>query len=864
MSSPLDDDRRLSPDALRRSSDPASLGFQTTAEVQTDGGPRLVGQPRAVRALDFGLRVDQPGYNVFISGPPGTGRMTYARSAVEEAARGGKVPPDWCYVRNFTSPSQPIAILLPSGIGRKFQRDVRELLVEIREGLRQAFTSEAYERRRAEVVKGYEQRVGQIWERLETEARAKGLMLQRTPTGIATVPIDLQGKPIPEEVFNQLPETDRTKMQQRTTELGDAVTEALRQVRALEREGRDALRELERQTAQYMIDAPVARLREQYADHLRVLAFFDAAKQDMLDHLSEITQTGDEEGGRPPAEMLGMPRRDPFARYQVNLLVDHADTKGAPVIIETNPTYYNLVGRAELRVEFGALVTDLTMIKPGALHLANGGYLILHVRDVLTSPFAYEGLKRALRSREIRIEPLGEAVGMLPTATLRPDPIPLDLKVILVGTPYLYHALYALDEDFEQLFKIRADFDTVVERTPETMREYARAIAGIARRCGICEFDAGAVAEIIDHGARVADEQDKLSTRFNEVTEIVFEAAAWAKQAGRNVATRDDVRRAVEEKALRSNLIEEKIREAIASGQILVDTQGRVTGQINGLAVLQLGDYMFGQPSRITARVYVGSRGVVNIERETQMSGRIHSKGVFVLSSFLASRFAQQAPLSLSASLTFEQLYSDVDGDSASSTELYALLSELSEIPIDQGIATTGSVNQRGEIQPIGGVNEKIEGFYYTCKVRGLTGGQGVIIPHQNVRNLMLRGEVVDAVRDGKFHVWTARTIDDGIEILTGVQAGTPDTNGNYPADSVNGRVKARLADLGLRLRQAGPDRRDSTPQTIIMQSGPPSPPVPGPPPGPPEPPPPGPPPGGPPPASLADREPGKPDPFAP
>jgi len=864
MSSPLDDDRRLSPDALRRTSDPASLGFQTTAEVQTDGSPRLVGQPRAVRALDFGLRVDQPGYNVFISGPPGTGRMTYARSAVEEAARAGRVPPDWCYVRNFTSPSQPIAILLPSGIGRKFQRDVRELLVEIREGLRQAFTSEAYERRRAEVVKGYEQRVGQIWERLEAEARTKGLMLQRTPTGIATVPIDLQGKPIPEEVFNQLPEADRTKLQQRTTELGDAVTEALRQVRALEREGRDALRELERQTAQYMIDAPVARLRERYADHLRVLAFFDAAKQDMLDHLSEITQTGDEEGGRPPAEMLGMPRRDPFARYQVNLLVDHADTKGAPVIIETNPTYYNLVGRAELRVEFGALITDLTMIKPGALHLANGGYLILHVRDVLTSPFAYEGLKRALRSREIRIEPLGEAVGMLPTATLRPDPIPLDLKVILVGTPYLYHALYALDEDFEQLFKIRADFDTVVERTPETMREYARAIAGIARRCGICEFDAGAVAEIIDHGARVAGEQDKLSTRFNEVTEIVFEAAAWAKQAGRNVATRDDVRRAVEEKDLRSNLIEEKIREAIASGQILVDTQGRVTGQINGLAVLQLGDYMFGQPSRITARVYVGSRGVVNIERETQMSGRIHSKGVFVLSSFLASRFAQQAPLSLSASLTFEQLYSDVDGDSASSTELYALLSELSEIPIDQGIATTGSVNQRGEIQPIGGVNEKIEGFYYTCKVRGLTGGQGVIIPHQNVRNLMLRGEVVDAVREGKFHVWAARTIDDGIEILTGVQAGTPDTNGNYPADSVNGRVKARLADLGLRLRQAGPDRRDSAPQTIIMQSGPPSPPVPGPPPGPPEPPPPGPPPGGPPPASLADREPDKPDPFAP
>ena len=858
MTAPLGDGRELTPEALRRSCDAAGLGFTTTAELQTDGGPRLVGQPRAVRALDFGLHVDQPGYNVFISGPPGTGRMTYARSAVEEAARGGRVPPDWCYVRNFTSPSQPIAILLPPGLGRKFQHDVGELLVEIREGLRQAFTSEVYERRRAEVVKRYEQRVAQIWEALETEARGKGLMLQRTPTGIATVPIDLQGKPIAEEVFNQLPEAERTRLQQRTTELGDAVTEALRQVRALEREGRDALRDLERQTAQYMIDAPVARLREQYADHLRVLAFFDAAKQDMLDHLSEITQTGDEDGGRPPVEMPGMPRRDPIARYQVNLLVDHADTKGAPVIVETNPTYYNLVGRAELRVEFGALITDLSMIKPGALHLANGGYLILHVRDVLTSPFAYEGLKRALRGREIRIEPLGEAAGMLPTATLRPDPIPLDLKVILVGTPYLYHLLYALDEDFEQLFKIRADFDTVVGRTPETIREYARAIAGIARRCGVCDFDAGAVAEVIDHGARVAGEQDKLSTRFNEVTEIVFEAAAWAKQANRDVVTREDVRRAVEEKALRSNLIEEKIREAIESGQILVDTAGRVAGQINGLAVLQLGDYIFGQPSRITARVYVGSRGVVNIERETQMSGRIHSKGVFVLSSFLASRFAQQAPLSLSASLTFEQLYSDVDGDSASSTELYALLSELSGLPIDQGIATTGSVNQRGEIQPIGGVNEKIEGFYYTCKARGLTGGQGVIIPHQNVRNLMLRGEVVDAVRGGKFHVWTAKTIDDGIAILTGVPAGMPETDGSYPADTVNGRVKARLAELAQSLRQSG-DRRDGIQQTVIM-SGPPAPPVPGPPPGPPEPPPPGnpppePPPPGPPPGHPGRRE---------
>jgi predicted ATP-dependent protease len=848
MTPPLSETRRVSPDDLRRTTDPGTLGFKTTADVAADADTRLVGQARAVRALDFGLRVSQPGYNIFVSGVPGTGRMTYARSAVQAAARSRPVPPDWCYVRNFAAPSQPIAIRLPSGTGRTFQKDIRELVAEIREGLRQAFTSELYERRRAEVMKRYEQRVAQIWEGLEGAARGKGLMLQRTPTGIATVPVDLQGRPIPEEVFAQLPESERTRMQQRTSELGDAVSEALRQVRALEREGREALRGLERQTAEYMIDAPIARLREQYSPHATVLAFLDAAKQDLLDHLSEITQTGDEEGQRP-MEMLGMPRRDPFARYQVNLLVDHADAKAAPVIVETNPTYYNLVGRAELRAEFGALVTDLSMIKPGALHLANGGYLVLHVRDVLTSPYAYEGLKRALRSHEIRIEPLGEAAGMLPTATLRPDPIPLDLKVVLVGTPYLYHMLYALDEDFEQLFKIRSDFDTEAERTPETTREYARAIAGIGRRCELAPFDAAAVAEIIDHSARVAGEQGKVSTRFNEVMEIVFEAATWAAEAKHDTVTRDDVRRAIEEKALRSNLIEEKIREAIDTGLILVDTTGRVTGQINGLAVLSLGDYAFGQPSRITARVHVGTRGVVNIERETQMSGRIHSKGVFVLASFLAGRFAQEQPLTLSASLTFEQLYSDVDGDSASSTELYALLSELSGLPIDQGIATTGSVNQHGEIQPIGGVNEKIEGFYYACKAKGLTGAQGVIIPHQNARNLMLRIEVVDAVRAGRFHVWTAVTVDDGIEILTGVPAGTPDTKGNYPEGSVNGRVKARIAELAQRLIKSGRDGRgDGMPATVVVQGAPPPPPFPTPPSGPPEPPPPGNPPPEPPP----------------
>ncbi len=807
MPTSLRDARRLSPEALRWTCDPAGLDFSSTAELPQDA--QIIGQARAVRALEFGLAIDQAGYNIFVSGPPGTGRSTYARAEVERLARDRAVPPDWCYVRNFATADQPVAISLPAGQGREFRHDVGELIMEVREGVRRAFASEAYERQRAEVVKRYEQAVGEIWQGLEERARSRGLALQRTPTGIVTVPVDLQGRPVSEEVFQALPEAERERTQTRIRELQDEVTDALRKVRTQEREGRDTLRDLERKTAQFMIDAPVARLKERYAAHPKVIAFLEAAQQDMLDRIAEVRGDGEEEA--VPPGLAGMvPRRDPFARYQVNLLVDHKDDQGGPVVIEANPTYYNLVGKAEYRVEFGALVTDFTMIKAGALHRANGGYLILQARDVLTNPFAYEGLKRSLRSGEIRIEPLGEAVGAVPAATLRPEPIPLDVKVVLVGTPDLYHLLYGLDEEFEKLFKIRADFDVVMDRTPENLHEYAQAIAAICRRCGLCEFDRSAVAGVLEYSARLAASQDKLSTRFNEVVEIIYEAAAWARQQKSDSVTREHVRRAIEEKAFRSNLLEEKIRELITKGQLLVDTAGSVTGQINGLSVLQLGDYTFGHPSRITARASVGTRGIVNIERESQLSGRIHSKGVFVLSSFLASRFAQEHPLSLSASLTFEQLYSDVEGDSASSTELYALLSELSGLPIDQGIATTGSVNQKGEIQPIGGVNEKIEGFYYTCKAKGLTGRQGVVVPVQNVRDLMLRDEVVAAVREGHFHVWAVRSADEGIEILTGTPAGTSDSTGTFPADSVNGRVASRLAELARRYREfsSAGDRR--------------------------------------------------------
>jgi lon-related putative ATP-dependent protease len=819
--------RRLAPDALRWTCDPNELGFKATSDLPTES--TIVGQARGIRALQFGLEIDQPGYNIFVSGPPGTGRSTYARGEVERLAMARPVPPDWCYVRNFTTTDQPVAISLPPGQGAAFREDVGEMVAEIRSGLKRVFASEAYEQQRADVARRYEQQLAEIMQQLEGQAKLRGLTLQRLPTGIATIPVDLQGRPITPDVFQALPEAERERITNRMKELEEAMTEAQRKARALEREGREALRQFDVQTAKGVIDGPVSRLKDQYRDRGAVVAFLDAAERDMLEHLSELRAAGDDDAGEQPRPEMPFPRRDPYARYQVNLLVDHRGGRGAPVITETNPTYYNLVGKAEYRVEFGALVTDFTMIKPGALHRANGGYLLLNARDVLTSPFAYEGLKRSLRSREIRMENLGEAAGLMPAATLRPDPIPLDVKVVFVGTPDVFHLLYAYDEDFEKLFKIRADFDVVIERTPESQREYARAIASICHRSGACHFDPSGVAAVLEYSARLAGSQDKLSTRFNDVVEIIYEAAAWARRGQSDLVTREHVRRAIAEKANRSNLIEERLRELIGKGVLLVDTDGQVAGQINGLSVLQLGDYTFGQPSRITARAYVGSRGVVNIERETQMSGRIHSKGVFVLSSFLASRFAQQHPLSLSASLTFEQLYSDVDGDSASSTELYALMSELAGLPIDQGIAVTGSVNQMGQIQPIGGVNEKIEGFYYTCKLKGLTGRQGVIIPHQNVRDLMLNEDVVAACQNGQFRIWSVRTIDEGIEILTGSPAGQPDGDGRFPDDSVNGRVARRLADLARRLRDFIPvpppePQKDESPKEAPPKDTPPPP----------------------------------------
>ncbi len=792
--------RRVPADQVRWTCRPEDLPFETTADLPA--GESIVGQDRAVRALDFGLTVAQPGYNIFVAGPAGTGRTTYTQSRVQQVAACQEVPSDWIYVHNFQHPDQPMAIALPPGEGSRFRREIERLVDDLKDSIRKLFASETFEAKRSGVIQTFEQQANALWRDLEGEARRLGFALQRTPVGIATVPIAPSGDPLADEQLAQLTASHRQELERRARTLQESVGDATRKVRAIEREAKEAVQELERSAALSVASHAVEALKQYYAGQERIVGWLDRFLADVVERHDDFK---DEAAQQP--QLPFMARRAEFTRYQVNLLIDNSQNRGAPVVLEMNPTYYNLFGKAEYRGEFGAMVTDFTMIKPGAIHRANGGYLIVQARDLLVAPFSWEGLKRTLKSREVRIENIAEQYGLFATATLRPEPIPLNVKVIVIGASMIHHLLYQLDDDFPKLFKIKADFDVDIERTQTAMVEYAQAIGTICRRQGLLPFDRGAVARTLEQSARIAADQHRLSMRFNEMVDVIYEAAAWAKSEGSSVVSAPHVVRAIEERIRRSNRIEERIRDLLRNGQILVSVDGSTVGQVNGLSVLMLGDYAFGRPSRVTARTFVGGRGVVNIERETQMSGRIHSKGVLTLSAYLGGKFARRRPLSLNASITFEQTYEEVEGDSASSTELYALLSDLAGVPIVQGVAVTGSVNQKGEIQPIGGVNEKIEGFYYACKALGLTGRQGVLIPHQNLRNLMLNDEVAEAVREGRFGIWAVRSIDEGIEVLTGLPAGEADEQGNYPEGTLNYLVAQRLNEMADLLRRFGPNR---------------------------------------------------------
>ncbi|HEY8449121.1 MAG TPA: ATP-binding protein [Bacillota bacterium] len=795
---------------LRRACDPATLPFATTAEL--DGLTGMIGQQRAVRAMEFGLGIRRAGYHVYMSGPAGTGKTTYARSIARQFAAGRPVPPDWVYLHNFRNPDEPLAVALEPGRSRKLRADLDALIDELTQEIPKALESEEFAEQRQALLSRFQEQTEKIFEELDRYARAEGFQLRRTATGFATIPLKADGHPLTAEEFARLDERERDRIEERSRTVQLQVAETLRKVRQFEQEAKERLRSLERELVLSILEPAVKRLKESYADVEALVAYFDDLQQDVLQNLDDFRQRGDDGDEAGPGALLRAARRSPngdaFARYRVNILVDNSGLEGAPVIFEPHPVYYNLVGKQEYAGQVSAVYTDHTMIKAGALHRANGGFLILQARDVLANPPAWDALKRALLTQEVQIESIGEQYRLVPVRTIRPQPVPLDVKVILVGSPLLFHLLHQVDEDFRKLFKIKADFDTEMPRNDETVLQYGMFISSLCRREGLRHFDRTGVARVIEYSSRLADDQAKVSTRFNEVVEILYEADAWAERDGADLVRAEHVERAIAEKVYRSNRIEEKIREMIERGKILVDTEGAVVGQVNGLSVLQLDDYAFGRPSRITARTFLGEKGIVNIERETELSGQIHDKGVLTLAGYLGGQYAQDKPLSLTASLTFEQLYEGVDGDSASSAELYALLSSLAELPLRQDLAVTGSVDQYGRIQPVGGVNQKIEGFFRVCKAKGLTGTQGVIIPAQNVDNLMLDDEVIEAVRAGMFHIYAIHTVDEGLELLTGVPAGRRDADGRFPEDSVHGRVSARLEALAAAAAEFGEGSR--------------------------------------------------------
>lgn len=801
----------VAPEQLRRSWDPEKLDFENTGQLPDLEG--LVGQTRAVQALEFGLTIKAPGYNIYVAGPPGTGKTSYTRTLVRRRAAQEPTPDDWVYVYNFDRPDEPRAIWLPAGLGPAFARDVEELLADARTAVIRALESKEHREQREGLVRQAKEQMAQVVAGLEEAARRQGFVVAQTEQGYVPVPV-LQGQPLSPQEISKLSEEEQRRIAARAEEVQEVIVQAGRSVWELEKSLQQGLRELDRQVARAALAPVVDRAQARYAGLEKVVEWLDRVEQELVALLPQLVRgnspgseplPGGDEAGSAAVPARSPVRTDPLARFRVNVFVTRDGQEGAPVVVETNPIYTNLFGKVEYAGgREGTFQTDVTRIKAGALHRANGGYLILQAADLLPAPFAWDALKRALTNQEARIEPAGQEVRLVPLETLRPEPIPLDVKVILIGNPGIYHLLYGSDETFRKLFKLKAEFDVVMPADRNNVKGYAHFVARVCRRDGLRHFTAGAVARVLEHSHRLAEDQAKLSARFNEIVELIYEANAWAATTGAELVGPEQVERALRAKAERSGLPEERTRELIERGVILVDVKGQVVGQVNGLTVMQLGDYRFGAPSRITARTYMGEQGILHIEREIQMSGQIHDKGVLTLSGFLGDRFAQDKPLSLSASIAFEQTYVPVDGDSASSTELYALLSSLSGLGIDQGIAVTGSVNQRGQIQPIGGVNEKIEGWFHVCKAKGLTAGQGVLIPRQNLCNLALAPEVVAAVAEGRFHVWAVSTIEEGIEILTGVPAGERLPGGGYTPDSVFDRVNRRISELATTLARFG------------------------------------------------------------
>ncbi len=760
----------LSAGQLRFQCDESIFNFDTT-----ESAPPLevmIGQERAVKAVEFGLFTKIPGYNIFISGLVGTGKITYAKSAVHKVAQDEAVPDDWCYVNNFENPSQPIAVSLPAGQGSIFRQDMQDLVENLKNDIPKIFSGDHYEEAKGEIVKTFQAKRAVIMEGFNQYCEQNAISPQWSTTGFVGLPIE-NGTPVTPEEFQKLDKDKREGIEKNLVAVHEKAMDAVRMVQQVERQAREELKGLDTKVGLFAAGHFFDDLQEKYQAFEKVVAYLDTVKSEVVKNINDFKPAANEEENNPFLMFKKNMQDSIKDKYKVNLLVDNRDMDGAPVVFEINPTYYNLVGRVEYENRMGVVSTDYSMIKSGALHRANGGYLLLNIRDVLTNIGAWEGLKRVLKTNTLLIENLSDQYGMLAMASVKPQAIPLNVKIILIGNPSLYHLLFNYDEDFRKLFKIYADFDIDMKNNDVNRQKLAGFITSTVKKEQLKPFDRSAVAKMVEHATRLAGSQDKLTTRFSDIVEVVCEADTWATMDQSTVVSVQHIKKAIDEKRCRSNKYEEKLQEMFEEGMFLIDTDDEKVGQVNGLAVLAVGEYTFGKPSRITANTYLGKHGVINIERETEMSGTSHSKGVLILGGYLGQKYAQKQPLTVTASLTFEQLYEGVDGDSASSTELYAILSSLSEQPIKQYIAVTGSVNQKGEIQPIGGATQKIEGFYAVCKLKGLNGKQGVMIPHQNVKDLTLNDEVVEAVQQGQFHIYPVKTIDQGIEILTGTPAET-------------------------------------------------------------------------------------------
>jgi lon-related putative ATP-dependent protease len=794
----------LHADDLRRTVDAVALGFATTAELEPISG--LIGQERALRAIQFGVNMRSNDFNVFVLGPPASGKSTAVKQYLTKKARDEPAPADWVYVNNFENPNRPHAISLPSGRARPFAKAMIGVIDELRSTVPATFEGEDYQARRRAIEEEFRSGQEEAFEALNKRATEQNVAIVRTPTGFVMAPTH-EGKIVKPEVFSTLPEAMRKEVEGRIESLQKELEQILERVPKSDKQRQQRVSDLNTEAATVVVSAALDDVQAAFAHEPEVLAYLEAAGKDLVRNIGLfLTQSGEESQiVKQPADTARDPR---FRRYQVNVMVGNGEAseanEGAPIHEELNPTYGNVVGRVEHLAQMGALVTDFLLVKPGALHLANGGYLLIDARKLLLSPFAWEALKRALKAGEIRIEQPSEVSGLISTQTLDPEPIPLKIKVILLGDRELYYLLAMNDPDFAGLFKVQADFDDSIIRSSENDLAYARLIASIVRDHHLKPANAPAVARLIEEGARLADDREKLSIQIGHLADIIREADYWASEAGSTEITREAVTRALDEHTQRADRMRDRALETIERDIVLVDTGGSKVGQINGLSVLQLGNFAFGRPSRITARVRMGSGRVTDIEREVKLGGPLHSKGVMILWGYLAGTFAQHIPLAMAATLVFEQSYGGVDGDSASSAELYALLSALSGVPIRQSYAVTGSVNQNGEVQAIGGVNEKIEGFFDVCKARGLSGEQGVLIPKSNVQHLMLREDIVEAVRQGMFAIHAVAHVDQGIEILTGVAAGQRGADGQFPAGTVNALVEDKLRDFAERARAFG------------------------------------------------------------